>query len=244
MAQRVTLSELEAVADPLVTSTDFLSLANRAVKRLYAKAATPSDSVIYRFGSTSVSQPLHDVDAGGEDYPSHILKLPDDYSHALKFKVVSGAAVDFDFSDIVNSESLPVIPLESIFGSNGYDDRAFVDYGEDSVLGGRIYAIPQAYWDRFDDGTLSETNVYALVRRAYVDVVSDSDEFPFDNVGALKLAVLATEYEDENDLERASSYWSMAMSELEEESGRFRGPQKLNIHYYDPAAEEVTNMIN
>lgn len=243
MAKRVTLQQLTDVADRLVTTTDFTAFANRAVSRLYAKAATPSDSVIYHFGTTGVVIPTHTEADGGEDFPEHSLLLPDVYSHALKFKIVSGAS-PHAFSDIVGAESIDVIPLESIFGSNGYDDRAFVDYGEREALGGRIYAVAQSDWSSFDDGTLSALNVYALARRAYVDVVNASDTFPFDNVGALKLAVLATDYEDENDLERAKIYWADAIAELDSESARFRGPQKLNIAFNDPAAHEVTNMIN
>ena len=58
------------------------------------------------------------------------------------------------------------------------------------------------------------------------------------------MACLATEYEDENDMERAQMYWGMAVSELNDESARFRGPQKINVSFNDAAAYEVTDIIN
>tara|TARA_B110000483_G_scaffold32172_1_gene39046 strand:- start:24235 stop:24969 length:735 start_codon:yes stop_codon:yes gene_type:complete len=244
MANRVTLAELQCVVDPLITSDDFVALANRAVARLYARAATPSDSVIFHFGTDAVTVPSHSATAGGADYPDHVFLLPATYSHALKFKIVSGSVVEHTFADIVNSENLNVIPLESIFGESGYDDKAFVDYGQNSALGGRIYAAPQFNWNSFDDATLALTNVYALARIAYVDVSAATDTFPFDNIGAMKMACLATEYEDENDMERAQMYWGMAVSELNDESARFRGPQKINVSFNDAAAYEVTDIIN
>jgi hypothetical protein len=36
----------------------------------------------------------------------------------------------------------------------------------------------------------------------------------------------------------------MAVSELNDESARFRGPQKINVSFNDAAAYEVTDIIN
>jgi hypothetical protein len=245
MAQRVTLLELRTVVDPLLTSDDFTALANRAVKRLYAKAATAGDVEIYHFGSDWYTA-THDA-AGGIEYPQYSLLLPAVYSHALKFKLLSSVHADVtapSTADVVNAETLHVIPLESLFTNSGFDDKAFVDYGDVVDVGGRVYSLPSANYYTAQDGTITPKNIFALVRRDYVPVVEDTDTFPFDNTGALKLACLATEYEDENDVERAQLYWAMALQELDVESARYRGPQKINVSFYDEAAYDVTDMIN
>ena len=142
------------------------------------------------------------------------------------------------------TNNLDIVPLASLFQNAGYDPLAFVDYGNYDDLGGRIYSIPEDYTYKFEKGDLSNANVYCLARRAYVPVVDDADLFPFDSIGAMKMAILATLYEDENDVERAVEYWSAANLELEAESLEYRGPQQIHITYYDPAAMEVTTTIN
>jgi hypothetical protein len=241
MSTRITLAELRSVVDRLVDTDDFTALANRSVKRLYAKAATPGDTELYHFGAASPTFDDHTA-AGGVDLPPHFVLLPEVYSHALRFKIYKDD--DHDFLKLMSASNLDIVPLESIFQNAGYDPEAFIDYGEYDALGGRIYAIPEDYSCKFDAEQLDNTNVYALVRRAYVDVIEDTDTFPFSTIGAMKMAILATLYEDENDMERADLYWASSIKELESESLEYRGPQQIYITYYDPASEEVTTTIN
>lgn len=243
MADRVTLAELQAVADPLVVTDDFTSLANRAVKRLYKKAATPGDTEVYHFPETPPSLANHGAGAGGVDWPSYMVMLPEEYSHALRFKIMLNVEDDHFYKKFMATENLDVVPLNSLFQNAGYDTTAFVDYGNVGTTG-RLYAIPFEYWGKFERGDLDNTNVFALARRAYVAVVEDDDTFPFDSLDALKLAILATVYEDDNDVERATLYWQRSIAELDAESIEYRGPQQLYITYYDPASEEVTSTIN
>ena len=65
MSSRITLAELRSVVDRLVDTDDFTALANRAVKRLYSKSATPGDTELYHFPSTPVDGALHNVNAAG-----------------------------------------------------------------------------------------------------------------------------------------------------------------------------------
>jgi hypothetical protein len=254
MAQRITLLELEAVVEPLVVTTDFVSLANRSVRRLYSKAATPGNTVVYHFGGLTPS-PDHNPSTGGEDLPLYFVNLPPEYSHASSFIVSDGDNWDHSLDTIAKTHegtSRGVIPLEATFCNAGFDHDAFIDYGNnyrsvgDSLTesGYRIYAVPYNLVKSFSEGKLSSSSVRALVRKAYIDVVEDDDLLPFDNIAPMRLAILATAYEDQNDLERASTYWNMALSELESDSGRYRGQQILNITYDDPAAFEVTETIN
>tara|TARA_R110000772_G_C13268882_1_gene436060 strand:- start:976 stop:1341 length:366 start_codon:yes stop_codon:yes gene_type:complete len=120
---------------------------------------------------------------------------------------------------------------------------AFVDYGANAA-GDRVYALPDDVSDDVTAGTITLDEITALVRKGYADVAIDSDTLPFNSVGSIKLAILAITYEDENDLERAASYWQMAGSELESDSIRYRGPQVINIQYFDAAAAEATETIN
>jgi hypothetical protein len=225
----------------LVDTDDFTALANRSVKRLYAKAATPGDTELYHFGAASPTHADH-IAAGGVDLPPFFVLLPSEYSHALRFKIYD--LDDHDFPKLMATSNLDVVPLESLFQNAGYDTMAFVDYGDYDDLGGRIYSIPEDYIFKFERGDLDNTNVYCLARRAYVDVVGDADTFPFSTIGAMKLAILATLYEDENDAERATLYWASAIQELESESLEYRGPQQIYITYHDPASEQVTTTIN
>jgi hypothetical protein len=241
MSSRITLAELRAVVDRLVDTDDFTALANRSIKRLYSKAATPGDTELYHFGAASPTFDDH-ILAGGVDLPPSFVLLPEVYSHALRFKIYEYD--DHDFPKLMSTNNLDIVPLESLFQNAGYDPEAFVDYGEYDVLGGRIYATPEDYSYKFETEALTNANVYCLARRAYVKVVEETDTFPFSTIGAMKMAILATIYEDENDVERAALYWASSIKELESESLEYRGPQQIYITYYDPASEEVTTTIN
>lgn len=80
----------------------------------------------------------------------------------------------------------------------------------------------------------SETpTVRALCKRRYVPIVSESDEVIPGNMGALKLGLISLKYEDTNDLERASEYFTKALSLLNAELREQRGGQ-FNTMRFSP----------
>jgi hypothetical protein len=230
MATLVTWADLLAEIDDLVVEDDMIGLANKAVKRLYAKAPTAGRVIEIRLKTQlhpdavvedAFIAPLEDM----ED----VYKLPDTFDNILKFKF--------------NGLPRDVIPVQSEFSGSGYDYKAFVDLG-DLDGSGRYYRRP---FDVVQLGTTTgdfDECVTALARKSYIPVVETTDTFSFSNVDALKLAVLASTYEDLNDLERANEFWEQAKQELEIESARFRGPHKMTINMHDPAMQDVVESIN
>ena len=225
MSTYITLGEVEAVVSPLVTDNDIVGLINRAASRLYTKGATPGMTVMWQVGSLF---PLV-TDAGPNPLGNEVIEglyahIPIDYSAALFFTV--------------DGVRRSIIPSEAETNPSGYDLTAFIDCGlyRDPDIGdvARVYKSPVD----------NDCDIRALVRRSYREVFNPTDVLPFQNISAVKLAVLATVYEDVNDLERAGLYWDYALGELESDSQRFRGPQKLNVAFYDEAASDVTQTIN
>lgn len=230
MSDRITLADVRSSVEDLVVTDDFVALTNRAARRLYTKGATPGNMLVYQFGSAdAVVSAVPNVTNGGLLYPVNSIQLPAVYSHAASFSCCSVLR--------------PVIPVDATFSAAGHDLMAFVDYGANAA-GDRVYALPDDVSDDVTAGTITLDEITALVRKGYADVAIDSDTLPFNSVGSIKLAILAITYEDENDLERAASYWQMAGSELESDSIRYRGPQVINIQYFDAAAAEATETIN
>jgi len=80
----------------------------------------------------------------------------------------------------------------------------------------------------------SETPVVrALCKRRYIPVLSEHDEIIPDNMGALKLGLISLKYEDTNDLERSTEYFTKALSLLNSELREARGSQ-LNSMRFSP----------
>jgi hypothetical protein len=73
--------------------------------------------------------------------------------------------------------------------------------------------------------------VRALCKRRYVPVLSEHDEIIPDNMGALKLGLISLKYEDTNDLERATEYFTRALSLLNAELREQRGSQFNPIRF-------------
>lgn len=79
---------------------------------------------------------------------------------------------------------------------------------------------------RVPDGDWGDT-IECLCKRAFVPVVADADIVIPGNIGALKMGLMALQYEDKNDLERAEIYWNKAFTILNSELEQFKGDSIL-----------------
>lgn len=83
--------------------------------------------------------------------------------------------------------------------------------------------------ERADDSEVA--SVRALCKRRYVPVLSESDDIIPENMGALKLGLISLKYEDTNDLERATEYFTKALSLLNAELKEQRGSQFNTVRF-------------
>ena len=183
-------------------------------------------TVRWKVTSLKVLNPDAGSSSGHEIGGGFCVTIPCTYSHALFF--------------IVNGARRSVIPDTSLLNPSGYDTGAFIDLGvKDNDE--RYYELPA---DVDANSFLSgKVEITALLRKAYPECCKPSDVLPFSNVSAVKMACLSCVYEDENDLERAQAYMQYAIQELESDSSRFRGPQKMNISFADASGYEAQTNI-
>lgn len=66
------------------------------------------------------------------------------------------------------------------------------------------------------------TDYWALVKLAPFEVLNDTDEIPVSNIGALKLGILASNYEDHDNIDKADQYWARAKKILDDELAMMR----------------------
>lgn len=66
---------------------------------------------------------------------------------------------------------------------------------------------------------MANSIVIAICKRAYVPLSSDNDPVIPDNTGALKLGLMALQYEDKSDRDRAIPFWNdgYALLDIERE---------------------------
>jgi len=76
---------------------------------------------------------------------------------------------------------------------------------------------------RYRIGYTPSGNVIGLMQRGYVRVANPDDPVVPSNLGALKAGLMALNFEDKNDMERATQYWQQAMGFLNAEMQTKRG---------------------
>ena len=131
-------------------------------------------------------------------------------------------------------ESGRPIPLWNQFSEfnplSGGRTVSYVDMGLVRVTPGtdydaHLYRVPEA-----------DKQYWALVKKAPATVLNDTDEIPIRNIGALKMGILASIYEDNNDMQNASIYWGSGKKILDDELAMMRGS---NLHPVPIAPEGV-----
>lgn len=109
--------------------------------------------------------------------------------------------------------------------------RYLLDIG-DSADGLRRYLTPR---HEADD------SITIQAKRRHVELSADGDEVYPPNLGAIKLAMLAVNYEDAGSLESAAAYWAKAMLVLHRDTEDFMGDTAMGeINVTDPAMTEPT----
>lgn len=88
-----------------------------------------------------------------------------------------------------------------------------VDLGDDATTGRKKYRLNYEAPDE----------VIGLMQRRFVLLANEDDDVVPSNIGALKNGLMALNYEDQNDLERAAAYWTQAMNLLNNETEAARG---------------------
>lgn len=83
------------------------------------------------------------------------------------------------------------------------------------------------------DGDWGDT-IECLCKRAYVPAIADNDPIIPTNIGALKLGMMALQFEDRNDPVNADIYMNRAISILNSELDQFRGDSVLPSVQFRP----------
>ncbi len=109
-------------------------------------------------------------------------------------------------------------------------------YPSELVSGYRRYAVPSVA-----DGSVIQT----LCKRAYVPAVSDNDLIIPSNLGALKLGMMALQYEDKNDWDRSEQFWQRAFALLDQDRQEFDGDSTRMILEFagDFGAGSIVNVM-
>lgn len=89
-----------------------------------------------------------------------------------------------------------------------------------------------------------DMTVRAVCKRRFVPIRGDKDEVIVpSNIGALKLGLMAVNYENKNDLERAQDFWGKAFSTLNLEMRESRGGAQMRGQI-DPAGFQTRRLRN
>lgn len=128
-------------------------------------------------------------------------------------------------TSITKSPTLGYVTLWAVDASNAETQIGDYEPGETNISY-RRYRVTRA-------DTSEVPTVNALCKRRYVPVVSENDDVIPGNMGALKLGLISLKYEDTNDLERATEYFTRALSLLNAELREQRGGQ-INTMRFSP----------
>ena len=96
--------------------------------------------------------------------------------------------------------------------------------------------VTQPEFHRYKVGTIAENDTYPTVVRClcklrYTKLVAETDIVLPSNLGALKLALMALGYEDQNDIKTSKIYWADAYALLNDEIKEARGGATLRVRF-------------
>ena len=116
---------------------------------------------------------------------------------------------------------------------------------EVTVLGIYEPSETQPFYHRYKISSYDpEVGVRGLCKRRFVPLEGEDNELVTpSNMGALKLGMLAVNYENKNDLERANDYWNRAMMTLNLEMREARGGAQM-MGQIDPSAFQIRRLKN
>lgn len=144
------------------------------------------------------------------------------------------------------SFATPITAIRSIryegFDNTRYDllytvgdiSSSFATVGPDSgVVRYRRYRVAE--------GVQDGVYVHVLCRRKFIPLVNDDDISYIDNIGSIKLGLMARMYEDNADLERSDAFWARCAERLDEESESETGAARpvLNVDPYGMGGQSI-----
>lgn len=106
------------------------------------------------------------------------------------------------------------VRLHSVDVATGNETAMVIITPGKTVSGYRRYGIP---------GATNGDVVEAICKRAYVPAISDNDQVVPSNLGAMKLGMMALQYEDRNDMDNARLYMGEALALLDADQAEFNG---------------------
>lgn len=140
----------------------------------------------------------------------------------------------------------PVTAIRSIrfegFGNTRYDLLYTVgDLTSSFATVGPAAGVVRYRRYRVAEGVQDGVYVHVLCRRKFIPLVNDDDISYVDNIGSIKLGLMARMYEDNADLERSDAFWARCAERLDEESDSETGAARpiLNVDPYGMGGQSV-----
>lgn len=101
----------------------------------------------------------------------------------------------------VDGRGYQIKPISAQYSQANMGWGSFIDMGlqADSTLFERRYRMP--------NGVTDNERVTALLKKRYISIYDDADNVPVRSLAALKAGVLAVNYENENELQKAQAKW-------------------------------------
>jgi hypothetical protein len=115
---------------------------------------------------------------------------------------------------VKSSPTAGQVRLHAVDVTTGLETPMVIITPGKTVAGYRRYGVP---------GMCNGDVVEAICKRAYIPAISDNDQVIPSNMGAMKLGMMALQYEDRNDMENARLYMGEALALLDADQAEFNG---------------------
>jgi hypothetical protein len=106
----------------------------------------------------------------------------------------------------------------------------------DTVMRLRRYEVPGSNRTRPGEEDAGEQRVIAYCKKAHRKLSANSDELVIDSIYALRCALLALQYEDEGDEQKAAAQWGFARASLDDALSEHRGSASRVVPIYNKGA--------
>lgn len=213
-----TLGKLkELLADVADSRTDLTDALNQVGSRAYdiGRWAESWDEI------TIAEADMRQDDGGAYDNDWFCYIDADTYDGAVAFKI---GRIGYEIK-----------PLSALYHEQRMGGASFIDMGipANSSVYERRYRMPL--------GTTNTDDVYAWVKKRWVDLYDDNDKFPIRSLAAIKAGILAVEYENENELQKADVKWQQMENLLLRDDKQFAGNKTQNVTFRYATGRKTTS---
>lgn len=192
----------------------FIDALNEIGEYAYTISKWPYSETHFKVAAADIFQ---EVDSGGAFDTFWFVRIDAElYDGARKFRV--------------NGTGYEIASFAEEFDRKPRGWNRFIDHGEEVDSAGasekRVYRCP---------GGIDNTDeIHVWVKKRWVDLYDDGDDYPIRSISAIRKGIYAMNYEVEGDIQKSEAMWNRFEATLLRDERQYHGPKRAFVKFQSP----------